>query len=373
MSQFHKPRLSSAIVCALFCINHSFASPLVLAANPVIAADPRPHPSIVAAFEPLHLIPPEDLPDGWTQPKGGPGTTTITDDGTTQLTTYNNPRDLRLEREKETVSEPVNLIPIDSLPPDQRGGGGDGINSVTNDGTTQTTTFNVPRGLTRKRQNHPPVVCASAPVTPLPADHFRGPGGGINSVTNDGNTLTTNFNNPLRSKYNQTSTLALVNAANATAASSGLNEINLGLNCQGSAIMCVGATQYGVMHTLRDYMYAIPHGYRYYAGQNIACMKHHVYPNPWITWGFYCAFMQGNISAGGEDGAEIQLKMQQMIEHGCLGCGSVPISADNDPQKLGILTVNYVRESECEGLCYYVPPGESASSVKVPQGMVMVQ
>ena len=367
MSQFHKPRLSSAIVCSLFCIHYSFASPLVIAANP------RPRPSVVAAFEPVNIIPSEDLPAGWTSFKESSGTTSITDDGTTQLTTYNNPRNLPLEREEETASEPVNIINIDSLPPDQRGGGGNGISSVTDDGTTETTTFNVPRGLTRKRQNHPPVESASAPVNLLPADHFRGPGGGIGSVTNDGTTLTTNFNNPPRLNQNQTASLALVNTANATAATSGLNELNLGLNCQGSAIMCVGATQYGVMHTLRDYMYAIPHGYRYYAGQNIACMKHHVYPNPWITWGFYCAFMQGNISAAGNDGAEIQLKMQQMIEHGCLGCGSVPFSADNDPEKLGILTVNYVKESECEGLCYYVPPGESASSVKVPQGMVLVQ
>ena len=135
--------------------------------------------------------------------------------------------------------------------------------------------------------------------------------------------------------------------------------------------MCVGAAQTGVMHTLRDYMYAIPQGYRYYAGQKIACMKHNFYPNPWITWGFYCAFMQGNISSDGEDGAVIQLKMQQMIEHHCLGCGSVPFSPDNDPETAGILTVNYVRESECEGLCYYVPPGTPKASVKVPQGMTL--
>ena len=83
--------------------------------------------------------------------------------------------------------------------------------------------------------------------------------------------------------------------------------------------------------------------------------------------------MQGNISEQGLDGAEVQLKMQQMIEHHCLGCGSVPISDDNDPEKMGILTVNYVRQSECEGLCYYVPPGQDKGTVKVPQGMTLVQ
>ena len=83
--------------------------------------------------------------------------------------------------------------------------------------------------------------------------------------------------------------------------------------------------------------------------------------------------MQGNITPEGVDGAEIQLKMQQMIEHNCLGCGSVPISDDNDPNVAGILTVNYVRLSECEGLCYYVPPGGERGSVKVPEGMHLVQ
>ena len=369
MSQFHKPRLSSAIVCALFCINYSSASPLIIAANP------HPRPSIVAAYEPVNIIPSEDLPGDWFHPKKGDGTTTITDDGTTQLTTYNNPRDLAVEGEEGTASEPVNIIPIDILPPDLRGGG-DGISSVTNDGTTQTTTFNVGRDLNRKRANNTPVVSASEPVNITPADRYpnlRGDGGGISDVVNDGTTVTTTFNDSARRNLTQTNSLGLVNTANNTAAVSTPNELTLGLNCEGSAVMCVGAAQYSVMHTLRDYMYAIPHGYRYYAGQDIACMKHHVYPNPWITWGYYCAFMQGNVSAEGVDGAEILLKMQQMIEHHCMGCGSVPFSPDNDPQKLGILTVNYVRQSECEGLCYYVPPGQSVGSVKVPQGMVLVQ
>ena len=372
MSQFHKPRLSSAIVCALFCVNYSFASPLV------IAASRHPRASIIAASEPVHIIPSEDLPADWIPPKEGPGTSTITDDGTTLLTTYNNPRDLARKREEGTASEPVNIIPIDRLPPDLRGGGGGGISSVTDDGTTQTTTYNVGRALNRKRANNSPVVSASEPVNIIPADRFpelQGGGGGISNVVNDGTTVTTTFNNSAaRKTLSQTDGLNLVTPANTTAvAASGTNELTMGLNCQGSGIMCIGAAQSGVMHTLRDYMYAIPHGYRYYAGQDIACMKHHVYPNPWISWGYYCAFMQGNISSEGLDGAEIQLKMQQMIEHHCMGCGSVPISPDNDPQKLGILTVNYVRQSECEGLCYYVPPGQSAASVKVPQGMVLVQ
>ena len=318
MPQFHKPRLFSAILSALLCINYSFASPVSIRARSPL--------DIVSAYEPVHIIPAEDLPPDYSPPKGHP---TTTNDGTTLTTTFNNRRDIvRNEQNRSAlavteplninrVTEPVNIIPIDQAPP-----------------------------------------------------QLRGHGGGITRVTNDGTTITTTFGSDKRTT-NETASLDLVNPANRTLA--GVSELELGLNCQGSAVMCIGATQTGVMHTLRDYMYAIPHGYRYYAGQNIACMKHHVYPNPWITWGFYCAFMQGNISKDGEDGAEIQLKMQQMIEHHCLGCGSVPFSEDNDPNTLGILTVNYVRQSECEGLCYYVPPGESPSSVKVPQGMVLVQ
>ena len=312
MSQFYKPRLSSAIVCALFCINYSFASPLVIDPNP------RPRPSIIAAYEPVSIIPPDDLPKDWIAPEGGPGITTFADGGATQLTTYNNRRDLTQGGKEGSASEPVNIIPTDRYP---------------------------------ELQSSSSII----------------------NATNDGATLTTNFNTSSRRKTTETNSLDLVNTANSTASDPGVNEVDMGLNCQGSALMCIGAPEYGVMHTLRDYMYAIPHGYRYYAGQNIACMAHHAYPTPWISWGFYCAFMQGNVSEQGEDGAAIQLKMQQMIEHHCLGCGSVPFSPDNDPMKLGILTVNYVRHSECEGLCYYVPPGQSASSVKVPQGMHLVQ
>ena len=370
MSLFHKPRLSSFIVCALFCINYSFASPLV------IAAKPPPITSMVSAYEPVHIMPPEDLPEGWTPPKNGHGTTKLTDDGTTLETTYNNRRDLARKRQNTAIvsaSAPVNIIPADEFP-ELRGKGG-GIDRVTDDGTTQTTTFNVGRDLARKRQD-PAVGSATAPVNIVPVDEYpglRGPGGGISNVTNDGRTITTTFNTSGRRELGQTHSVGLVKTANITAAVEGVNEVNMGLNCEGSGIMCVGASQWGVMHTLRDYMYAVPHGYRYYAGQDIACMRHHVWPNPWITIGYYCAFMQGNISSEGADGAEIQLKMQQMIEHHCMGCGSVPFSPDNDPQKLGILTVNYVRQSECEGLCYYVPPGEPSNSVKVPQGMVLVQ
>ena len=311
MSRFHQPRLSIAIIYALFCINSSFASPVANADSSSL--------SIVDAVE------------------------------------------------------PVNIIPIEDLPPERPFRSDE--SSTVNDGTTVTTTFKDPRNIAQRR-NARALVSASEPVYVIPEGQI--PSAQLlntsgSSTNNDGNTVTTTYTTSrqlLSTKSNATSSLNLINTKNQTLADS--EELDMGLNCEGSRIMCVGSAQMGVMHTLRDYMYAIPPGYRYFAGQDIACMKHNVYPNPWITWGFYCAFMQGhNVSEDGVDGALIQLKMQQMIEHHCLGCGSVPFSDDNDPTVAGILTVNYVRQSECEGLCYYKPPGIANAAVKVPSGMTL--
>lgn len=218
------------------------------------------------------------------------------------------------------------------------------------------------------------IVAASAPVHIIPIEKIPAdalPGKPV--TTNDSETVTTTFMVPRAVSAKQRTTIGGVELVSPSNQILDVSDFDKGLNCEGSKIMCIGANQMGVMHTLRDYMSAIPHGYRYYAGQNIACMKHEMYPSPWITWGFYCAFMQGNITDYGVDGALIQLKMQQMAEHHCLGCGSVPFSKDNDPRKSGILTVNYVSQSECEGLCYYVPPGTPSTSVKVPPHMTLVQ
>lgn len=359
MSRF-QPRLSNVVVFALSCINYSFASPVAIAEPPGV--------SVIAAYEPVNIISIDELPPHPPFPTGG---STITDDGTTQTTTFNIPRDTVRKRRVNhvvSVSAPVNIVPIDRFPPGQLHTGGS--SSTTNDGITQLTTYNIPRDTVRKRKVND-VVSVSAPVSIVPIDAFP-PGqlrtDGNSSSTNDGTTVTTTFTYPGIVPLNRTRGTELLSLNNATLVQS---DIDMGLNCEGSRLMCIGSTQMGVMHTLRDYMYAIPRGYRYYAGQKIACMKHNVYPSPWVTWGFYCAFMQGAIPADGVDGAEIELKMQQMIEHGCLGCGSVPFSPDNDPRISGILTVNYVRKSECEGLCYYAPPGVAADAVKVPKGMTL--
>lgn len=362
MSRFYQSRLSSAIVFAILCINSSLASP--------VANADRSRVSIVAVSEPVYVYPSKNLPPEHFWPKGG---STTSNDGTTKTTTFNNRKTLAQRRDDLSivdVSEPVNIIPSKDLPGQPFPNGG---STMSDDGTTRTTTYHIPRDMVRNRKNVT-ITSASEPVYVIPNGE-KPPGRNLNtgssSTTNDGTTVTTTYTNRnlLQTKSNLTGSLNLVDSKNRTLIAS---EVDMGINCEGSVIMCIGSTQMGVMHTLRDYTYAIPVGYRYYDGQDIACMKHNVYPNPWITWGFYCVFMQGNIPTEGVLGTLIQLKLQQMIEHHCLGCGSVPFSDDNDPRTLGILTVNYVRQSECEGLCYYVPPGIAANSaVKVPQGMTL--
>lgn len=364
MSRLQQPRIFSVIVLALVCIKSSFATP--------VASAGRSRVSIITASDPVNIVSTEDLPREEVFPSDD---STMTNDGTTLTTTFNDRRNVARKRDLVSIvsaSEPVNIIPSEDLPPGQSFPNGG--STTTDDGTTLTTTYNDRRSMVRRRDSVS-IASASEPVYVIPTGEIP-PGhnfnSGTSSTTNDGTTVTTLYTTPrnlLQTKSNGTSSLNLLSTKNRTLAES---ELQMGENCEGSRLMCIGATQANVMHTLRDYMYAIPAGYRYYAGQDIACMKHNVYPNPWITWGYYCAFMQGNISADGVDGALIQLKMQQLIEHHCLGCGSVPFSDDNDPMTLGILTVNYVRRSECEGLCYYVPPGTAASAaVKVPTGMTL--
>lgn len=368
MSPIQHSRLSSAIIFALLCINSSLASPVASAGRSPI--------SIVDATEPVNIIDIEDLPPQPSFPNDG---STTTNDGTTVTTTYNIPRDI-VRRRKPEVSiisafEPVKIIDSEDLSPEQKFSA-DG-STTTNDGRIVTTTYNNRRDRVQIRKPKVSIVSAYEPVNVIavPSDRRLGSdnSSSTTTITNDGTTVTTTYSttqrNLLQTESNVTGSLGLINLKNQTRQ---LSELDMGLNCQGSVVMCVGATQMGVMHTLRDYMYAIPTGYRYYAGQDIACMKHNVYPSPLITWGFYCAFMQGNISAEGVEGPLIQLKMQQMIEHHCLGCGSVPFSDDNDPMTLGILRVDYVSHSECEGLCYYKPPGIAAdATAEVPKGMTL--
>ena len=68
--------------------------------------------------------------------------------------------------------------------------------------------------------------------------------------------------------------------------------------------------------------------------------------------GGICAFAQGNnVPATGVTGALVKKKLGELRHHGCRVCGSVPLGGDNDPQRQGILTVNYISKLACKGLC----------------------
>ena len=82
----------------------------------------------------------------------------------------------------------------------------------------------------------------------------------------------------------------------------------------------------------------------YYAGgdpRDVACIKD-------IK---ICLFLQGNVPPTGVNGSTIKKRLGDLRDHGCRKCGSVPLSGDNDPGKMGILVSNYVTQGACDGVC----------------------
>ena len=64
-----------------------------------------------------------------------------------------------------------------------------------------------------------------------------------------------------------------------------------------------------------------------------------------------CAFLQ---HTGGLQGKDVRPLLGMLRDHGCDRCGSIPLGlpqGDNDDNKYGILTVNYVFKTNCNGLC----------------------
>lgn len=79
---------------------------------------------------------------------------------------------------------------------------------------------------------------------------------------------------------------------------------------------------------------------------------------PWIACqplpkgGAICLFLQGNVPAQGVTGKVLQDRMGDLVNHGCGGCGSVPLSGNNDPDEMGVLTANFISSGHfCNGLC----------------------
>ncbi|KAL8671830.1 MAG: hypothetical protein Q9224_007607, partial [Gallowayella concinna] len=88
----------------------------------------------------------------------------------------------------------------------------------------------------------------------------------------------------------------------------------------------------------------------YYKGEHIICARN-------LRWlvGSICIFLQGEyVPKSGVPGFVIKRLVSQMSRHGCKFCGSVPVSEDNDPFRLGVLTSNFVvgesRDREEDGV-----------------------
>ncbi|KFY07490.1 hypothetical protein V492_07092 [Pseudogymnoascus sp. VKM F-4246] len=137
-------------------------------------------------------------------------------------------------------------------------------------------------------------------------------------------------------------TSILLAVTSVSAAAIELEDRGLGINCRGSTL-CSGG---GSLKNIADAVGGINGDRWYNAGEQIACQQV-------LDGSGKCAFLQGNTA--GLPGKEILPLIRYLQQHGCTGCGSVPIyfgSGDNNPDTHGILTVNYKRNTQgCNGLC----------------------
>ncbi|GAB0136014.1 hypothetical protein EsDP_00004332 [Epichloe bromicola] len=109
----------------------------------------------------------------------------------------------------------------------------------------------------------------------------------------------------------------------------------LGINCRGSGF-CPSDGAAGNLINLKAIVDNIqPRNRRYNTGQQIACT------------GSLCAFYQSGATGTAEQTSGF---LQQLLDHGCKKCGSVPTQPGNDVKK-GQLTVNVVSDPHCQGAC----------------------
>ncbi|PKY01205.1 killer toxin [Aspergillus campestris IBT 28561] len=107
----------------------------------------------------------------------------------------------------------------------------------------------------------------------------------------------------------------------------------LGINCRGSGFCGDASSGSGTrLSRIKNKIDAIDDNAHYNNGDHIAC---DVDP---IGSGF-CAFFQS--TGDGGSAADAKRLVQDLINHGCAACGSVPTGQENDV-KNGQLTVNYV-------------------------------
>ncbi|OAA52155.1 Killer toxin, Kp4/SMK-like, core [Cordyceps fumosorosea ARSEF 2679] len=115
----------------------------------------------------------------------------------------------------------------------------------------------------------------------------------------------------------------------------------LGINCRGSGFCNVNDASLQVVHDQVGNLIASGGGdRRFNGGDQIACSHG--------SQGSICAFYQNGASGSTKDAYG---QLQQLLDHKCHACGSVPTEPGNDVSK-GELTVNYVSKPCCEGDCH---------------------
>ncbi|KAK5993976.1 KP4 killer toxin [Cladobotryum mycophilum] len=108
----------------------------------------------------------------------------------------------------------------------------------------------------------------------------------------------------------------------------------LGINCRGSG-WCPSDGAAGNLINLKYIVDGIQPRDRYYNnGQKVACT------------GSLCAFFQSGGSGTAGRASEL---LQELLDHGCKKCGSVPTNPGNDVSH-GQLTANIVSDP-CNGAC----------------------
>lgn len=123
----------------------------------------------------------------------------------------------------------------------------------------------------------------------------------------------------------------------------------LGVNCRGSTQCLTDKFKLpSEVSNLVEYFFgAVHHNIApttvYYLEDHIFCVK--------AIIGGICLFTQGNVPKEGVTGAAIETALGYLVQHGCKQCGSVPLSGNNDPSEKGILTINYVFQGVCDGVC----------------------
>ena len=111
----------------------------------------------------------------------------------------------------------------------------------------------------------------------------------------------------------------------------------LGVNCRGS-FRYRGSKRLHAIDMIIQNLASMNDQDTYARGVHIACV-------PSSFGGSFCAFTQGYMPNPGVTGALLKQKIQELRDHSCEGCGSVPFSG-NDPDPMGFLTVNYVDNTE---------------------------